>query len=653
MPITPKPPFTRPPYSSDTDHLSPGRHTDERVRKTAEPSGLSAAGGEAGKHTPLRARNIRPVAASPTVNARAVAKANYIQQLRKTSVLQAQASLVNHITALKRLGVDPTGIPANLGFSISYNDKGTLISVVPPDERLRANPQKYNEIKTKLIRKLEQIENQYKGAKKQDLFNKTATAEEQLRTSKEALSETGASMPVVDYRQFMIPLGSMVSRPAPPSNPGEAAAARRPGEFMLERERRRHGAPVPTGSGASGGFKLDQSDVDRVRFISAEESNLLETPSSYRLLKQAYFGFRSADADWLKNTHIAFQPSEPTTFERIAYSNSNHQVLKKFKVQIQPRSDQDYLPGDEILVVKDLRTNQLKLVRSGSFDGEDEGGGGFPGYSRQGAERAFAFLKNMTADNCRPYKHLRAGSGGSIEAWSCGFNSLQVAIFMATGFKIPFPVLVATIENQLNERQEEDRQHIRQKLSDGSYCFGVVILQVLLGTTERYKKPPFAEAYNDYVLLGTESDSNHHNKFYEDYNGRRHIRCDTKALTRNEIENHDFDKAGSVIVGQGAYAYAIYRTKAVDEKSYQYVVYDPHNFDFEKDFFTNPRKKGLKIFNSKQEAFHYISTQKDGYYGSRGKFDGFYRFPDIILQDLLKKMQKTKGQWERGTAKKA
>ncbi|UYM18369.1 hypothetical protein [Endozoicomonas euniceicola] len=645
MPIASEPPFTRPPYSSDTDHLPPGGHTDERVRKTAEPSGLSAAGGEAGKHTPLRARNIRPVAASPTVNARAVAKANYIQQLRKTTVLQAQASLVNHIPALKRLGGDPAGIPANLGFSISYNDKGTLISVVPPDERLRANPQKYNEIKTRLIRKLEQIENQYKGTKKQDLFNKTATAEEQLRISKEALSETGASMPVVDYRQFMIPLGSMVSRPAPPSNPGAgAAAAARPGEFMLERERRRHGAPVPTGSGASGGFKLDQSDVDRVRFISAGESNLLETPSStssHRLLKQAYFGFRSADADWLENSHIAFQSSEPTTFERIAYSNSNHQVLKKFKVQLQPKSSRDYVPGDEILVVKDMSTNQLKLVRAGSFDGEDAGGGGFPGYSIKGAERALAYLKSKVVGNHKPYQHLHAGNLGNIAEWTCGFNSLQVAIFMATGIKVPFPVLVAVIEDKIDEMPAAAQQRIRNELLRKRYSFDPTLLQILLGDTDRYKKPPFREAYEGYVLIGTEQGSPTARGFGHNYN-----RCDSKVLTRNEIENHDFDKASSVIVAQDLYAYAIYRVK-IGSGSHRFVVYDPHNFHFETDFFTNPSKAGLKMFNSKQEAFHYLSTRKNGHERNRGKFDGFYRFPDIILQDLQKNMLKTKSNWEK------
>ena len=643
MPIKPKPPFSRPPYSSDTDHLQPGKHTDERVRKTAEPSGLSAAEGEAGKHTPLRARSIRPVDASPIVNARAVAKANYIQQLRKTSVLQAQASLVNHIPALKRLGGDPAGIPANLGFSISYNDKGTLISVVPPDERLRANPQKYNEIKAKLIRKLEQIENQYKGPKKQDLFNKTATAEEQLRTSKEALSETGASMPVVDYKQFMVPLGSMVNRPAQPLSNPDGAAAARSGEFMLEREKRKHGAPVPTGSGVSGGFKLDQSDTERVRFISAEEMVLLgrTSESSSRFLKQTYLGFRRADAAWLADKPISFQPAEPTDCDRIAYSNSNHQVLRKFKVQLQPASSRDYLPGDEILVVKDMSTNQIKLVRAGSFDGEDIGGGGFPGYSRKGAERALAYLKNRVDGNKKPYQHLQAGSGGNLEAWSCGFNSLQVAIFMATGIKVPFSVIVAAAEDELDKRPQREREHIRVKLNEGHYGFGTTYLQVLLGDTGRYKVPPFGEAYNDYALLGTESGSNHHNKYRREYN----TRSDTKALTRSEIESHDFNKAGSVIVGQGAFSYAVYRIKGHDGQ-HQYVVYDPHNFHYEPDYFTNPNKNGLKVFNSKQVAFRHISTQKAGR-SMRGQFDGFYRIPDIILQDLQKNMLKAKSKWEK------
>ena len=657
MPIHHKPASINPHYSPPSDPPHKDRNPEGRVKKTTSGSPLSPRDHRAGKPQPLRARNITPVAASPTVNARAVAKANYIQQLRKASVLQAQASLINHIPALKRLGNDPAGIPANLGFSISYKDKGTLISVIPPDERLRANPQKYNEIKTKLIRKLEQIENQYKGVKKQTLFNKVATAEEQLRTSKEALTKAGASTPVVDYRQFMVPLGSMTTpkpdaRPAhTPSNPGRATAAR-PGEFLLEHERRRPGVPSSPGSGASGGFKLDQSEADRVRFISVEQMALLDRPAeSHRFLQQTYLGFRREDASWLANTPIGFHPSEPTDFERIAYSNSNHQVLKKFKVQLQPGSGRDYLPGDEILVVKDMNTNQLKLVRAGSFDGEDVGGGGFPGYSRQGAERAFAFLKDMTVDNYRPYQYLQAGSGGDINAWSCGFNSLQIAIFMATGIKVSFPVLVATIEDQLNKRSKEDRENIRQKLNDGHYAFGVTLLQVLLGETEQYKKPPFAEAYNDYVLLGTESGSNHHGKFREYYDDKRYSRCDTKTLTRREIENHDFDKAGSVIVGQGAFAYAVYRIKDL-AGNYQYVVYDPHNFHYRADFFTNPNQGGLKTFNSQQEAFQYISTRKAGKRFD-GKFDGFYRFPDIILQDLQKKMQQTKGQLEKHAMRRA
>lgn len=646
MPINPEPPFVRPPYSSDTDNFPPGRRSGGKVKRTAEPS-PSTAKGKAGKHTPLRARNITPVIASPTVNAKAVAKANYIQQLRKTSVLQAQVSLINHIPALKRLGGDPAGIPANPGFSISYNDKGTLISVIPPDERLRANPQKYNEIKTKLIRKLEQIENQYKGVQKQALYNKVATAEEQLRTSKVALTEARASTPVVDYTQFMVSLGSMTTpmsdvRPAhTPSHSGRAAAAR-PGEFMLEHERRRRSEPVSVGSGVSGGFKLDQSDADRVRFISAEEMALLDRPSeSCRFLQQTYLGFRREDASWLANTPFGFHPSEPTDFERIAYSNSNHQVLKKFKVQLQSVSGRDYLPGDEILVVKDTNTNQLKLVRAGSFDGEDVGGGGFPGYSRKGAERAFEYLKNRVDGNQKPYQHLQAGSSGNLEAWSCGFNSLQVAIFMATGTKVPFSVIVAAAEDELDKRPKRERERIRKNLNDGHYGFGTTYLQILLGDTSRYKAPPFGEAYNGYVLLGTESGSNHYNRYRKDYN----TRCDTKVLTRSEIENHDFTKAGSVIVGQGAFSYAVYRIKG-HGGSHQYVVYDPHNFQYEPDYFTNPNKGGLKVFNSKQEAFRYISTQKRGR-SQRGQFDGFYRLPDIILQDIQKNMMKSKSNWER------
>ncbi|MET4692288.1 hypothetical protein [Endozoicomonas lisbonensis] len=645
MPINPKPPFVRRPYSSDTDNLPPGKRSDGKVKRTPEPS-PSTARGKAGKPTPLRARNITPVAASPAVNARAVAKANYIQQLRKTSVLQAQASLINHIPALKRLGSNPAGIPANLGFSISYNDKGTLISVIPPDERLRANPKKYNEIKTKLIRKLEQIENQYKGAKKQDLFDKAAIAEEQLRTSKEALTEAGAATPVVDYKQFMVPLGLMTTpkpgvRPVHSPFTPDGAATARPVEFMLEHERRRRDVPVSPGSRVSGGFKLDQSDVDRVRFISAEEMVLLDRPSESRpLLQQAYLGFRRADASWLENTPIRFQPAEPTDCDRIAYSNSNHLVLKKFKVQLQPVSSRDYLPGDEILVVKDMDTNQLKLVRAGSFDGEDVGGGGFPGYSKKGAERAFAYLQNKLVDNRKPYQNLQAGSGGNKEAWACGFNSLQLAIFMATGIKVSFPLLVATIEDQLDKLSPEDRQLVRNYLIRKHYGFGPVILQALLGNTDRYKLPPFANAFYSYAMIGTEQGSP-----TARIDGVHFNRTDTKVLSRHEIENHDFDKASSVVVGQGAYAYGIFRIKARDG-SYQYVVYDPHNFDYDVDFFTNPNQGGLKAFNSKQEAFHYISTQKSGK-NRGGEFDGFYRFPDIILQDLQKNMLKAKSNWER------
>ena len=647
MPIHHKPASINPHYSPPSDPPHKDRNPEGRVKKTTSGSPLSPRDHRAGKPQPLRARNITPVTASPTVNARAVAKANYIQQLRKASVLQAQASLINHIPALKRLGNDPAGIPANLGFSISYKDKGTLISVIPPDERLRANPQKYNEIKTKLIRKLEQIENQYKGVKKQTLFNKVATAEEQLRTSKEALTKTGASTPVVDYRQFMVPLGLMTTpkpdaRPAhTPSNPGRAAAAR-PGEFLLEHERRRPGVPSSPGSGVSGGFKLDQSEADRVRFISVEQMALLDRPAeSHRFLQQTYLGFRREDASWLANTPIGFHPSEPTDFERIAYSNSNHQVLKKFKVQLQPGSGRDYLPGDEILVVKDMNTNQLKLVRAGSFDGEDVGGGGFPGYSRKGAERAFAYLKNKVVDNQRPYQHLHAGNVGNIAQWTCGFNSLQVAIFMATGIKVPFPVLVAAIEDKIDEIPVAQQRHIRNELVRKRYSFDPTILQILLGDTDRFKKPPFREAYEGYVLISTEQGSPTAQEF-----GHNYKRCDSKVLTRAEIENHDFDKASSVIVGQGLYAYAVYRIKIQDE-GYRYVVYDPHNFHFEADFFTNRDKGGLKIYNSKQEAFRYLSTRKNGHERSRGKFDGFYRFPDIILQDLQKSMQKSKSNWER------
>ena len=514
MPIDHKPPPANPPYSSESHFIPADRHSGKKSETTfRHPPYYSQRSERQAKKTQLMARNIIPASTPPSVNVKAVAKANYIQQLRKTSMLQTQASLVKHIPALKRLD-NPASIPANLGFTIAYNDKGTLISVVPPDERLKANPQKYNEIKNKLINKLEQVENQFKGTRKQALFDEADSAEEQLLTRKEILLQTGASTPVVDYREFMVPLGSMLA-PRSGSQPSHStvhpgrASTHPDGEFMLEQERYRRKQSTPANIPRTSGFKLDKSDTDRVRQISTEEMALLNhhSDSSRRFLRQAYLGFRPADTTWLSMTSMKIQPAEPTDFERVAYSNSGHQVLKKYRVQLKPRLDENYVPDDEVLVVKDMSTNQLKLVRAGSFDGEDIGGGGFPGYSREGAERAFTYLKNKVVGNTRPYQHLQAGSGGNIEAWACGFNSLQVALFMATGVKVPFPVLVAAIEDQIDTQGPIEAQRIRKALLRRRYGFNPIIMQSLLGDTKRYESAPFGAVYNGSVLIGTEAGS--------------------------------------------------------------------------------------------------------------------------------------------------
>lgn len=657
MPVRRTPVSGHSPTLANSDHALSKDDSDGRVRKVCKDKELPDSDGVINNPASLRERKVAPKATHLSVNPGAVDAEHYKHQLGETIKLMTQLSFVNHIPDLKKLGNHPDDAQPDMDFTIMYRDNGKLFSVVPPDESMRANPEKYKEIMNKLLKEVGQVENQYHGQKKADLIYETANSEARLESYKQALTNAGKPLPDVNPSHFLVPLDSM-TKPQPlrnrPVQPNDAEVKN--GGFALNAQANvaksssRHEPVKPPQPAAKvlRAFNLDSSNTGNVHFISEDDLATLNQglKASKPLLKAVYLGFREADTDWLSKTDIKISQKEPSQFERFTFENKKHQVLKKYEIKIPSARRNDYTPGDGLLLVEDVDSGQIKLVRTGSFDGEDIGGGGYPGYSKNGALRAFNYLKNRVSGNQRPYQNIQTGAGGNVETWGCGFHALQVAIKVATGYDVPFPVLVSTIEAEIDKRSPEDQQKIRNALAEGNYGFTVPLLQGLLGDTNRYRQPPFNEVYSGSVLFAAEKNSRHAIKYKEDFNKRG----DTRIIDRASIENHDFNKASTVVIGQGQFAYAVSRIRALDGDD-RYLVYDPHNFHYETDYFTNPEKGGLTAFATAKAAFDFISTKKGGA-SPQGVFDGFYSIPDMILQDIQKKAVQAQCELEKSTAKR-
>ncbi|MBO9482194.1 hypothetical protein [Salinisphaera sp. G21_0] len=381
-------------------------------------------------------------------------------------------------------------------------------------------------------------------------------------------------------------------------------------------------------------FSLKETDTARVRFIDG-----FQTTAD---VKDAYKEMRAAAGDsWVANARLTCKQVTKDAVDDIAFNTKNHYAISKFMVTI-THPDHRGESIEEVLHVMDKRTGQHKLVRIGSFfdvaDGSTVGGGGFPGYSKASSTRAGLYLKNLKVkdqdgnDYC-PYAQTKFGLGeydsnnvGNM--WSCGFDVLRLQLYQATGYKFSFQVLVAYLEEIISARG--DAQELRRSLSNGHYPMSIYVMHLL--------------------LTGIASSSGYSNLLVEERStGESRLSPDEreglgiKTCTRQHIlDTTNWDYSSTAMICQPLYSFGIYRSKKSDG-TFEYTVYDPHNFEGSPDFYASCKGQGRRSFASAQEAIDHVTGSKGG---CNGKIDLFFRGPDAGLCFMRDRMMKTKGRLE-------
>ncbi len=390
---------------------------------------------------------------------------------------------------------------------------------------------------------------------------------------------------------------------------------------------------VPVNSPFS--FSLTETDTTRVQFISGNP-----TLSD---VNNAYKNMRSAAGDvWVGNARVKCRVVAVDALDNMVFVNKNHDVLSKYLVtNTHPTHGERSI--EEVLQVRDRETGQLKLVRIGSFsevaDGSTVGGNGFPGYSAISSTKAGLYLKNLVVkdkhgNDYQPYRQTKFGLGqpdtnnvGS--AWSCGFDVLRMELFQATGYKFSFQVLVAFVEEIISTSEYADE--MRRGLSTKHYPFSLNIMELILRNIRA------SSAYPDLLMEEGSNDARH--VLAEERNGKGHVRiCNRQEI----LATTNWDYSSTAMLCQPAHSFCVCRNRKTDG-SFEYMVYDPHNFSRSPDFYVSPDGPGRKIFTSAEQAIDYVTTQKGGH---NGKLDGFYRVPDVSLCYLRDRMMETKGKLE-------
>ncbi|USE36055.1 hypothetical protein [Endozoicomonas sp. SCSIO W0465] len=392
-------------------------------------------------------------------------------------------------------------------------------------------------------------------------------------------------------------------------------------------------ARVPVNSPFS--FSLAATDTTRVQLISG---NL-----TLSAVNDAYKKMRSAAGEvWIANAGVKSRAVAVDAVDSMVFGNKNHDVLSKYLLTI-THPTHGGCSIEEMLQVRDRVTGQLKLVRIGSFseavDGSTTGGGGFPGYSAVSATKAGYYLKNLVVkdkygNDYQPYRQTRFGLGhhdrnnvGTM--WSCGFDVLRLELFHATGYKFSFQVLVAFLEEMISASEYAD--DLRRSMARDHYPMTRTVMKLFLSNIGASPEYP--------DLLVEEGAVDERRVSAEDRNGDGRVRV---CKRREILDSTNWDYSSTAMLCQPAHAFGLCRNKKTDG-TYEYMVYDPHNFSRSPDFYASPNGMGRKIFTSAEQAIHYVTTEKGGH---NGKLDGFYRLPDAALCFLRDKMMKTKGRLE-------
>ena len=395
-------------------------------------------------------------------------------------------------------------------------------------------------------------------------------------------------------------------------------------------------------------FSLNETDTTRVKFVSGR-------PEKLKFVSDAYREMRAAAGDsWVANAGVICEEIMTYDVDHIAFMNKNHEVISKYLVTVAQEIPtgkgkvKEAFSMEEVLLVRDSQTGQNKLVRIGSFsesqNGSTAGGAGFPGYSQASSTKAGCYLRNLKCENKKgevyePYAKTKFGIGrrdnNNIgDLWSCGFDALRMQLYQATGYKFSFQVLVAFVEEMLSDR--DDAQQLREMFSRDKYPLSRDVMKIILSD---------ATAAPDYPDLLVEKGTEHDNGFFfpdeklgiDEVGGRVRI-CERSDILRTT----DWDRSSTVMLGTPLHAYSVYRNKKTDG-TFEYVVYDPHNFSKSPDFFTSANGPGRQSFATAKAAINHVSTNGGA---ANGKLYAFYRVPDAAMCLLRDKMMQTKNRLE-------
>ncbi|WP_257266929.1 hypothetical protein [Endozoicomonas sp. ONNA2] len=389
-------------------------------------------------------------------------------------------------------------------------------------------------------------------------------------------------------------------------------------------------------------FSLDETVTTRVRFLSEAESTSPDVSTAYKEMR------KEAGELWIENTSPKVEVMNLDAIDNIVFGNKNHEVISKYKVQYRQPNCKWY-SIEEVLKVRDKSNGQMKLVRVGSFsdcpDGSTVGGAGFPGYSDDSSNKVGNYLQRLEVYNnegniYKPYENVRFGLGPAIDNnrkigkwWSCGFDALRLGLYQTTGYKFSFLVLVAFLEEMINH--SSNPQEARKIMANGNYPFGLFsMIHLLIWVNPDPKYPNFL----------VEEDSDGYYKLTKEArkNAEKQI-GDIRIVNREDITDPTiWDSSSTAILGQPAHAFGVYRNRKADG-TFEYMVYDPHNFDENRDFYTSDNGEGRMSFATAEEAIEYVTTCKPGH---NGKVDAFIRVTDPVMCFLRERMLKTKNRLE-------
>ncbi|MBO9482196.1 hypothetical protein [Salinisphaera sp. G21_0] len=384
-------------------------------------------------------------------------------------------------------------------------------------------------------------------------------------------------------------------------------------------------------------FSLNEMVKTRVQFINEE------CRTSEEAVIVAYQKMRAAAGElWVENAKVTCDEVRIDEVDEIVFGNKNHHVMSKYKIIIhQPIGGGCTV--EEVLKLRDKSNGQMKLVRIGSFSEtvgvSTAGGAGFPGYSDQSSIKAGRYLQQLKFKDEKgvdryPYRDTQFGIGSPITDdqkirgfWSCGFDALRLGIYQATGYKFSFLVLVAFLEEMISSTT--NAAQLRQWFSQHDYPFGDVAMELL--ASDIPKSP-------DYPFFLKEKESKGAKELPEERKNAEGF----DICERSKILTTNWDCTSTAILGQPAHAYGVYRNRKSDG-TFEYMVYDPHNFERRPDFYISDCGQGRMSFATAEDAINHVTTDKGG---CNGHLDAFYRLPDSTMCYLRDKMLETKKRLE-------